>query len=84
MRHPSFRSLRAQEDRVGSIERTPSQDRFFRAGKVGSWREALDDAQVRRVVERHCAQMERFGYLPRLASKPAGHFSSTTNRRSAG
>ena len=64
MRHSSFRSLRAQEDRTGFIERTPSQDRFFRAGKVGSWREVLDDAQVRRVVERHRAQMKRFDYLP--------------------
>ena len=64
MRHSSFRSLRAQEDRVGFVERTPSQDRFFRAGKVGGWREVLDDAQVCRVVERHRVQMERFGYLP--------------------
>ena len=64
MRHSSFRSLRAQEDRTGFIERTPSQDHFFRAGKVDGWREVLDDAQVRRVVERHRAQMERFGYLP--------------------
>ena len=64
MRHSSFRSMRAQEDRTGFIERTPSQDRFFRAGKVGGWREVLDDAQVRRMVERHRAQMERFGYLP--------------------
>ena len=64
VRHSSFRSLRAQEDRDGFIERTPSQDRFFRAGKVGDWREVLDDAQVRRVVERHRDQMKRFGYLP--------------------
>ena len=64
MRHSSFRSLRAQEDRTGFIERTPSQDRFFRTGKMGGWREVLDDAQVRRVVERHRTQMERFGYLP--------------------
>ena len=64
MRHSSFRSLRAQEDRIGFVERTPSQDRFFRTGKVGSWREVLDDAHVRRVVKRHRAQMEHFGYLP--------------------
>ena len=64
MRHASFRSLRAQEDRAGFVERTPVQDRFFRAGKVGGWRGVLDDAQVRRMVERHRAQMERFGYVP--------------------
>ena len=81
MRHSSFRSLRAQEDRTGFIERTPSQDRFFRAGKVGGWREVLDDAQVRRVVERHHTQMERFGYIPsgheeRACTMPADEHSS--------
>ena len=64
MRHSSFRALRAQEDGAGFVERTPVQDRFFRAGKVGGWRGVLDDAQVRRVVERHAAQMARFGYVP--------------------
>jgi len=60
--HPSGRC--AQEDRTGFVERTPSQNRFFRAGKIGGWREVLDNAQARRVVERHRAQMNRFGYLP--------------------
>ena len=64
MRHSSFRVLRTQEDRVGFIERTPVQNRFFRAGKAGRWRRVLDDAQVRRVVERHGKQMARFGYVP--------------------
>ena len=64
MRHSSFRVLRAQEDRAGFVERTPVQKSFFRAGKVDGWRRVLDDAQVRRVVERHRAQMERFGYVP--------------------
>ena len=64
MRHSSFRTLRAQEDRSGFIERTPAQERFFRAGRVGGWKGVLDDAQVRRVVERHRTQLERFGYLP--------------------
>ncbi len=67
VRHSSFRALRAQEDRTGFVERTPAQDRFFRSGRVGGWREALSEAQVRRVVERHRAQMARFGYVP------AGH-----------
>ncbi len=64
MRHSSFRALRAQEDRTGFVERTPVQDRFFRSGKAGGWREALSDAQVRRVVEHHHTQMARFGYVP--------------------
>ena len=64
IRHSSFRVLRAQEDRSGFIEREAKQQRFFRAGKVDGWRLVLDDAQVRRVVERHRTQMERFGYVP--------------------
>ena len=64
MRHSSFRVLRAQEERDGFIESSPVQKNFFRAGKVGGWRRVLDDVQVRRVVERHRAQMERFGYVP--------------------
>ena len=64
MQHSSFRVLRAQEDLAGFVERTPVQNRFFRTGKVGGWRRVLDDAQVRRVIERHGAQMARFGYLP--------------------
>ena len=64
IRHSSFRALRAQEERTGFIERTPVQGRFFRAGKVGGWRRVLDDAQIRRVVERHRTQMARFGYVP--------------------
>ena len=64
MRHSSFRTLRAQEERTGFIERTPAQEHFFRAGQVGGWQGVLDDAQVRRVVERHRIQMGRFGYVP--------------------
>ncbi len=64
MRHSSFRALRAQEDEAGFIERTPAQDRFFRAGKEGGWRGVLDEHQIRRVVAHHRAEMERFGYLP--------------------
>ena len=64
LRHSSFRTLRAQEDEAGFIERTPAQDRFFRAGKTGGWRGVLDEDQIRRVVARHRAQMERFGYVP--------------------
>ena len=64
IRHASFRALRAQEERSGFIESSSRQQRFFRAGKVDGWRRVLDDAQVSRVVDRHRAQMERFGYVP--------------------
>jgi len=56
--------LRRLEDETGFHERTASQERFFGAGKPGVWRDILSADQVRRVVERHRVQMNRFGYLP--------------------
>jgi hypothetical protein len=56
--------LRRLEDEQGFSERTESQERFFGAGKPGVWRDVLSPDQVRRVVERHRAQMTRFGYVP--------------------
>jgi hypothetical protein len=67
IRFSSFETLRKLEDATGFIERTPVQDRFFRKGAVGEWRDKLSRAQVRRVVERHRKQMLRFGYVPKDA-----------------
>jgi hypothetical protein len=36
----------------------------LRVGKSDQWREVLSADQVRRVVDRHDKQMERFGYIP--------------------
>jgi len=38
--------------------------KFFRDGRVGQWREVLDSAQVRHVLDDHHDVMKRFGYLP--------------------
>jgi hypothetical protein len=62
--HADIRVLRRLEDEEGFHERTKSQDRFFGAGQPGVWRDVLNDGQVRRLVERHRAQMSRFGYVP--------------------
>jgi hypothetical protein len=64
IRFSSFDALRQQEDKTGFIERTPAQDRFFRSGRVGEWRDRLSSAQVKRLVDRHREQMQRFNYLP--------------------
>ncbi|MGD9537817.1 MAG: sulfotransferase domain-containing protein [Alphaproteobacteria bacterium] len=64
IRFSSFETLRKLEDKTGFVERTPVQDRFFRKGAVGEWRDKLSPAQVKRVVERHREQMLRFGYVP--------------------
>jgi len=64
VRYSSFKVLRGQEDKAGFIERSPAQDKFFRKGTAGQWREALSDEQVAAVVEGQREQMERFGYVP--------------------
>jgi hypothetical protein len=60
----SFDVLRGQEDRTGFVERSPAQERFFRKGQAGQWREELKPDQVARIVEDHRDEMARFGYLP--------------------
>lgn len=61
--HSSFEALRDQEQRHGFREKTASSSSFFRAGKSGTWRDHLDQVQVRRLIERHHRMMLRFGYL---------------------
>lgn len=64
VRHAAFDEARKMEAASGFVERTPAQNRFFRSGRSGAWREVLRDDQVARVVEAHRAQMMRFDYLP--------------------
>ncbi len=58
----AFEQLSRQEAEEGFRERTAAQQKFFRQGKVGGWREVLTPAQVARLAARHGAQMARFGY----------------------
>jgi hypothetical protein len=62
-RHSSFKTLRALEDKHGFDERSPVQERFFRKGVAGGWREALTAEQAGRIETDHGEQMARFGYL---------------------
>jgi hypothetical protein len=64
VRFSSFKVLRAQEKKSGFVERTPAQKSFFRAGKSGSWRTQLTQAQIRRMLGDHREQMQRFDYVP--------------------
>ncbi len=64
VRHSSFKVLRSQEDRSGFSERSPVQDRFFRSGKAGGWRDVLGDKQIEKIITDHREQMERFNYVP--------------------
>ncbi len=64
IKNSSFKVLRAQEDKFGFVERSPMQERFFRSGKSGEWRDVLTNDQVSMIVDTHREQMTRFGYVP--------------------
>ena len=64
IKNSSFKVLRAQEEKFGFVERSPMQERFFRSGKSGEWRDVLTDDQISAIVEAHREPMERFGYIP--------------------
>lgn len=63
LRFSDIRELQRQEQLHGFQEKAQNAASFFRKGEIGSWREALTDQQVRRIIQDHRAVMKRFGYL---------------------
>ena len=60
----SFESLQQTEEQWGFGERTVVQEKFFRNGRVGGWRDELTPEQAKSIVDAHREQMARFGYVP--------------------
>ena len=58
-----FSRLQAQEAEFGFVEKLPTAQSFFRAGRAGAWRTALSPEQVRTLVDSQGELMARFGYL---------------------
>ena len=58
-----FEKLQEQERENGFNEKSQSSDSFFRKGRIGSWREELNDEQAATVINNHREVMCRFGYL---------------------
>jgi len=58
-----FERLKTQEATIGFNERAPKAKNFFRAGRTGSWRNVLTEAQVAALISTHQDVMRRFGYL---------------------
>ena len=69
----SFKTLQAQEQESGFVEKSLHSQRFFRSGRAGGWRDKLTPAQSAAIEVFHAEQMRRFGYLPPVATAgPAG------------
>ena len=58
-----FKTLQEQEKKEGFQEKSQSSEKFFRKGKIGSWREELNDNQAATIIADHRESMRRFGYL---------------------
>ena len=64
IRFSSFADLALEEDKSTLASSSGHPKKVLRVGKSDQWRDILSADQVRRVVDRHGAQMERFGYIP--------------------
>lgn len=64
IRFSSFEELSSQEQAAGFDELPKGAPAaFFRAGRIGAWRDALSDDQVARLVDANRPVMTRFSYL---------------------
>lgn len=63
IRFSRFEVLAGQERERGFAERPERAERFFRAGRVGDYRNVLSPALVDALIGAHGEVMRRFGYL---------------------
>jgi hypothetical protein len=64
VKHTSFQTLSALEQKHGFVEAVDEKTRFFFKGRANQWREVLSRDQVQRIVDAHREQMQRFKYVP--------------------
>ena len=57
----SFEKMAGQEKEKGFRERSPKNDRFFRAGR-STWRDVLTSEQVYRIQKDHADMMDHLKY----------------------
>ncbi len=62
MKMTTFDSLRKVEELHGYGPKSDKQERFFREGKAGGWRNVLNAEQVSRIIKNHKDTMQKCGY----------------------
>ncbi len=63
LKYSSFDELQRQEQKNGFVEKSSKSHTFFRKGKVGSWREEMNEKQVKQIINDHEELMIRYGYI---------------------
>ena len=63
IRHSSFKVVSQQETKKGFAEQSRAGHKFFRQGKIGSYRRVLSDDQIAKVIDNHGELMVEMGYL---------------------
>ncbi len=58
-----FSVLSKQEQESGFKEKMIKSTSFFRKGKIGDWRNHLNDEMMKEIIEKHQEVMVSFGYL---------------------
>ena len=61
----SFKTLQKLEDEKGFSEKPANTEKFFRKGKSGDWKDTLSEEQIKKIVDAHREQMQRFNYIPK-------------------
>ncbi|MFA6010625.1 MAG: sulfotransferase domain-containing protein [Desulfobacteraceae bacterium] len=63
-----FDILQKQESKAGFKEKPPTAGFFFREGKVGAWRNVLNEKQVHKIISDHREAMMRLEYLDEIGN----------------
>lgn len=63
IRFSSFEILKEQEEQFGFKEKAPDSKSFFRKGKTESWKEELNEKQIKTIISNHKKMMKKYGYL---------------------
>lgn len=59
----SFKTLAAQEEEKGFVEKPQSAEKFFSKGQSGQWKDDLSEELIQQVKRDHGNVMKRFGYM---------------------
>ncbi len=57
-----FKELQKQEDETNFVEKSDTQERFFRSGTSGQWKNELTQEQVDQIIRDHGRVMKKYGY----------------------